>query len=100
MPVRLVSRSAPMTVLRSILLFALAAVAEIGRAWLVWQGVRESSGWAWIGAGVIALGLYRFVATPRSSAWWDRDHHVRAPHRIVCEGRGLLVVAQQPHDGG
>ena len=30
-----------MTVLRSILLFALAALAEIGGAWLVWQGVRE-----------------------------------------------------------
>ncbi|MEV6325612.1 YnfA family protein [Nocardia sp. NPDC051787] len=52
-----------MTVARSILLFALAAVAEIGGAWLVWQGVREHRGWAWIGAGVIALGLYGFVAT-------------------------------------
>ncbi|MGW4636828.1 hypothetical protein ACWEMY_29030, partial [Nocardia sp. NPDC004415] len=31
-------------------------VAEIGGAWLVWQGVREHRGWAWIGAGVIALG--------------------------------------------
>lgn len=28
-------------VLRSIALFVLAAVAEIGGAWLVWQGVRE-----------------------------------------------------------
>ncbi|KAB1911561.1 hypothetical protein F8274_16900, partial [Micromonospora sp. AMSO31t] len=27
-----------MTVLRSLVLFALAAVAEIGGAWLVWQG--------------------------------------------------------------
>lgn len=31
-----------MTVLRSILLFTLAAAAEIGGAWLVWQGVRAA----------------------------------------------------------
>lgn len=52
-----------MTVARSIALFLVAAVAEIGGAWLVWQGVREHRGWIWIGAGIIALGLYGFVAT-------------------------------------
>ncbi|MEO7752400.1 MAG: YnfA family protein [Terracoccus sp.] len=52
-----------MTVARSVLLFVLAALAEIGGAWLVWQGVREHRGWVWAGAGVIALGLYGFVAT-------------------------------------
>src|SRR3954471_10412840 len=52
-----------MTVLRSIVLFALAALAEIGGAWLVWQGVREHRGLAWIGAGILALGAYGFVAT-------------------------------------
>ncbi|WP_129663575.1 YnfA family protein [Phytoactinopolyspora endophytica] len=52
-----------MTVARSIALFVLAAIAEIGGAWLVWQGVRENRGLLWIGAGVIALGLYGFVAT-------------------------------------
>lgn len=35
-----------MSVFRSILLFALAALAEIGGAWLVWQGVREHRGGA------------------------------------------------------
>ncbi len=49
--------------MRSIVLFVLAAVLEIGGAWLVWQGVREHRGLAWVGAGVIALGLYGFVAT-------------------------------------
>lgn len=49
--------------LRSILLFALAAVAEIGGAWLIWQGVREHRGVAWIGAGIAALAAYGFVAT-------------------------------------
>lgn len=52
-----------MTVLRSIVLFALAALAEIGGAWLVWQGVREHRGLVFVGAGVLALGLYGFAAT-------------------------------------
>jgi small multidrug resistance family-3 protein len=56
------------TVARSIVLFVLAAVAEIGGAWLVWQGVREHRGWIWIGAGVIALGAYGFVATLQPDA--------------------------------
>ena len=50
----------------------LAAVAEIGGAWLVWQGVREHKGWIWIGAGVIALGLYGFVATLQPDANFGR----------------------------
>ena len=52
-----------MDVLRSIGLFVLAAVAEIGGAWLVWQGVREHRGLVWVGAGFVALGLYGLVAT-------------------------------------
>lgn len=61
-----------MTVIRSIVLFVLAAVAEIGGAWLVWQGVREHRGWAWMGAGVIALGSYGFVATLQPDANFGR----------------------------
>jgi len=61
-----------MTVARSLVLFVLAAVAEIGGAWLVWQGVREHRGWAWNGAGVIALGLYGFVATLQPDAHFGR----------------------------
>lgn len=59
-------------VLRSIALFVLAAVAEIGGAWLVWQGVREHRGLLWAGAGVIALGLYGFVATLQPDAHFGR----------------------------
>ena len=61
-----------MTVARSILLFVLAALAEIGGAWLVWQGVREHRGAIWIGAGVIALGIYGFVATLQPDANFGR----------------------------
>lgn len=61
-----------MDVLRSIALFVLAALLEIGGAWLVWQGVREHRGLAWIGAGVIALGLYGFAATLQPEAQFGR----------------------------
>jgi small multidrug resistance family-3 protein len=52
-----------MPLLRSVALFVLAALAEIGGAWLVWQGVREHRGLVFAGAGVLALGAYGFVAT-------------------------------------
>jgi small multidrug resistance family-3 protein len=58
--------------LRSIVLFVLAAAAEIGGAWLVWQGVREHRGAAWVGGGVIALGLYGFVATLQPDTHFGR----------------------------
>ncbi|GLY85445.1 YnfA family protein [Actinoallomurus iriomotensis] len=61
-----------MLVLRSIALFLLAAVFEIGGAWLVWQGVREHRGWVWIGLGVIALGVYGFVATAQPDPHFGR----------------------------
>ncbi len=61
-----------MLVARSIALFVLAAALEIGGAWLVWQGVREHRGWTWIGAGVIALGLYGFAATFQPDAHFGR----------------------------
>jgi small multidrug resistance family-3 protein len=43
-----------MTVAKSLLQFALAAAAEIGGAWMVWQGVREHRGWLW---GVVMDGF-------------------------------------------
>ena len=61
-----------MTVLKSILLFVVAALAEIGGAWLIWQGVREHRGLLWVGAGVLALGLYGFVATLQPDANFGR----------------------------
>lgn len=61
-----------MPVATSLLLFALAALAEIGGAWLVWQGVREDRGLLWVGAGVVALGLYGLVATLQPDANFGR----------------------------
>lgn len=70
-------------VIRSVALFVLAAVAEIGGAWLVWQGIREHRGLWWAGAGVIALGCYGFVAT------WQPDAHFG---RILAAYGGVFVA--------
>ncbi len=61
-----------MAVTRSLLLFALAALAEIGGAWLIWQGVREHRGVAFVGAGMVALAAYGFVATLQEDAEFGR----------------------------
>jgi small multidrug resistance family-3 protein len=60
------------SVVRTLLLFAVAALAEIGGAWLVWQGVREHRGIAWIGAGILALAAYGFIATLQEDANFGR----------------------------
>jgi small multidrug resistance family-3 protein len=72
-----------MTVTRSIVLYLLAAVAEIGGAWLVWQGIREHRGLLWVGPGVIALGLYGFAAT------FQPDPHFG---RILAAYGGVFVA--------
>lgn len=69
--------------MRSVLLFVLAAVAEISGAWLVWQGVRERRRLGLVGAGIVALGLYGFAATFQP-----------APHfgRILAAYGGVFVA--------
>ncbi|PRW63069.1 YnfA family protein [Actinopolyspora mortivallis] len=61
-----------MTIARSVSLFLVAALFEIGGAWMVWQAVREQQGWLWAGLGVLALGLYGFVATLQPEAHFGR----------------------------
>lgn len=58
--------------LKSVLLFTLAAAAEIGGAWLIWQSVREGRAWWWAGLGVVALGIYGFVAAFQPDANFGR----------------------------
>jgi small multidrug resistance family-3 protein len=72
-----------MSVLRSIALFAVAALAEICGAWMVWQGVREDRGLAWIGAGIATLAAYGFVAT------FQDDPHFG---RILAAYGGIFVA--------
>ena len=61
-----------MTVLRVALVFLLAAVAEIGGSWLIWQSVREGRSWWLAGAGIVALGAYGFIATLQPDANFGR----------------------------
>lgn len=61
-----------MFVLKSVVLFVVAALLEIGGAWMVWQGVREHRGWLWAGAGMLALGAYGFVAAFQPDAHFGR----------------------------
>jgi small multidrug resistance family-3 protein len=75
--------NALMTTLRSAALFLLAAIAEIGGAWLVWQGLREHRGVLFIGAGIAALGAYGFVAT------FQPDPHFG---RILAAYGGVFVA--------
>ena len=49
---------------RSISLFLLAALAEIGGAWLIWHGLREHKGLLWIAAG----GSQRNLVAPTQAA--------------------------------
>lgn len=61
-----------MTALRIIVLFVLAAIAEIGGAWLIWQTMRESKPWWFAGLGVLALAGYGFVAAFQPDANFGR----------------------------
>ncbi|GFG54918.1 hypothetical protein CQY20_19845 [Mycolicibacterium agri] len=72
-----------MTVGKSVALFVLAALLEIGGAWLVWQGVREHRGWLWVGVGAVSLGVYGFVA-----AFQPENHF----GRVLAAYGGVFIV--------
>lgn len=57
---------------RSIALFALAAVAEIGGAYLVWLGIKEHRGVAFVALGAMALTAYGVVAAFQPSHEFGR----------------------------
>lgn len=61
-----------MSIAKTIILFVLAAVAEIGGAWLIWQAVREDKAWWWAGLGIVALGAYGFIAAMQADANFGR----------------------------
>lgn len=72
-----------MTVTRTALLFVVAAIAEIGGCWLVWQAVREHRAWWFAVGGVLALAAYGFVATAQPDAHFGR---------ILAAYGGVFVV--------
>jgi small multidrug resistance family-3 protein len=57
---------------RSILLFVAAAFAEIGGAYLVWLGIKEDRGVAFVALGAMALTAYGVVAALQPSHEFGR----------------------------
>ena len=57
---------------RSILLFVVAAIAEIGGAYLMWQAIKEERGLLWAAAGAVALAGYGAVAALQPEASFGR----------------------------
>ena len=57
---------------RSIALFIAAAIAEIGGAYLVWVGIKEHKGVAFVAFGAMALTLYGVVASLQPSHEFGR----------------------------
>ena len=57
---------------RSVALFVVAAVAEIGGAYLMWQAIKEGRGVLWAAAGAVALAGYGAVAALQPDANFGR----------------------------
>lgn len=57
---------------RSILLFAAAALAEIGGAYLVWIGIKEDKGALVVALGMLTLGIYGLIAALQPDANFGR----------------------------
>lgn len=72
-----------MTAVRVYGLFLLAALAEIGGCWLIWQAVREQRPWWFALGGVAALAAYGFVATAQP------DGHFA---RVLAAYGGIFIV--------
>ena len=57
---------------RSIALFIAAAIAEIGGAYLVWIGIKDHKGIAFVALGAMALTAYGVVAALQPSHEFGR----------------------------
>ncbi len=68
---------------RSIALFIAAAIAEIGGAYLVWQGIKDDRGLAFVALGAMALTAYGVIAALQPS-------HVFG--RVLAAYGGVFIV--------
>lgn len=59
-------------ILRSVFLFVVAGLAEIGGGWLVWQWLREGRSLVWGVVGGAVLFLYGVIPTLQSEAAFGR----------------------------
>jgi small multidrug resistance family-3 protein len=59
-------------IVRVLLLFVLAGIAEIGGGWLIWQWLRESRPWPWGLVGALVLIGYGVIVTFQGSGQFGR----------------------------
>src|SRR5262249_21595315 len=97
-----------MTVARSVILFVLAGLCEIGGGWLVWQWLRGGRPVGWGVAGAAVLVLYGIVPTLQPASFgrtyatyggffialsllwgWGLDRSV--PARLEVPGAGVAL---------
>jgi small multidrug resistance family-3 protein len=69
--------------LRTVVLFALAGLAEIGGGWLVWQWLRVGRPWPVGLLGALVLVLYGVIPT------WQSESHFG---RVYAAYGGVFVV--------
>lgn len=84
-------------VVKSLALFALAGLAEIGGGYLVWQWLREGKG-MWLGvAGGVILFLYGIIPTLQSETAFGRVYAAYGGIFIVLSiFWGVIVDHWQP----
>ncbi|MBI1801594.1 MAG: YnfA family protein [Chloroflexi bacterium] len=55
-----------LAILKTVALFVLAALCELGGAYLIWQWQREGKARLWAVLGIVALFLYGMIQTAQS----------------------------------
>jgi len=86
-----------MPVIRSLLLFVVAGLAEIGGGWLVWQWLRNGRSLTWGLAGGGILFLYGVIPTLQEEAAFGRVYAAYGGIFIVLSiVWGRLVDGWQP----
>ena len=85
---------------QSLCLFVLAAAAEVGGGWLVWQAIRTGKPWWWGLLGSVVLVTYGFVPTLQPVAHFARTFAVYGGFFIVYSyGWGWLLDDEKPDTG-
>jgi len=77
---------------RSIVLFVVAGLAEIGGGWLVWQWLREGKGILWGVLGGVVLVVYGIIPTLQTEASFGRVYAAYGGFFIVLSILWARVV--------
>lgn len=84
----------------SLSLFVLAAAAEVGGGWLVWQAIRTGRPWWWGLLGSAVLIVYGFIPTLQPVEHFARTFAVYGGFFIVYSyAWGWLLDSEQPDTG-